>query len=147
MEVILKSTPKRVKRKIVRDHYWYDPETQQRFHGRGGRMIFVYDSINKKQVPQIIDSEEWVQEPNYEEILDWIQKNPTYVRSVTDKALNHHVAIDIDADAFSEIEDELRMHGILYDYDTEEYRKEVDDKRRKKKWQNSLLKWPIRLPH
>jgi len=147
MEVILKSTPKRVKRKIVRDHYWYDPETQQRLHGRGGRMIFVYDRVKKKQVPQIIDSEEWVQELNYEDILDWVQKNPTYVRSVTNKALNHYVAIDIDANAFSEIEDELRMHGILYDYDTEEYRKEVDDKKGKKKWQNSLLKWPIRLPH
>lgn len=147
MEVILKSNPKRVKKKIVRDHYWYDPETKQRLHGRGGRMIFVYDHVNKKQVPRIVDSEEWVYEPNYEDILDWVEQNPSYVRSVTNKAVNHYVAIDVDANAFSTIEDELRMHDIQYDYDTEEYRQEVDDKRGKKKWQNSQLRWPIRLPH
>lgn len=147
MEVILRSTPKRVKKKIVRDHYWYDPETKRRLHGRGGRMIFVYDHANKKQIPRIVDAEEWVHEPNYEAILDWVKKNSEYVRSVTNKALNHYVAIDVDANAFSDIEDELRSHGIMYDYDTDEYRHEVDDKRGKKRWQNSQLRWPTRLPH
>lgn len=147
MEVILKSTPKRVRKKIVRDHYWYDPKTKQRLHGRGGRMIFVYDHINQKQVPRIVDAEEWVHEPNYEGILEWVQNNPMYVRSVTNEVPNHYVTIDVNANMFSTIEDELRLHGIQYDYDTEEFRQEVDDKRGKKRWQNSQLKWPIRLLH
>lgn len=147
MEVILKSTTKRVKKKIIRDHQWYDPETKQQLHGRGGRMIFVYDRVNKKQVPRIVDSEEWVQEPNYEDILSWVKDNPTFVRSVTSKAFNYYVAIDVDANLFSNIEDELRIYGIQYDYDTDEYRQEVDDKRGKKKWQNSQSRWPTRLPH
>jgi len=147
MEVILKSTLKRVKRKIVKDHYWYDAKDKKRLHFRGGRMIFIYDHVNKKQVPKMIDAEEWVHKPNYEEILDWVKKNPTHVNSVTSKAINHYVAIDVDANSFSTIEDELRMHGIQYDYDTDEYRKEVSDKRGQKKWQNSQSRWLIRHPH
>jgi hypothetical protein len=147
MEVILRSTPKRVKKKIIRDHYWYDPETQKRIHGRGGRMIFVYDHTKKKQIPRIVDSEEWVHEPNYESILEWVKDNSSYVKSVTSKAFNHYVAIDVDANEFGNIEDELRLHGIMYDYDSEEFRKEVKDKRGKKKWQNSQSKWQTRLPH
>jgi len=147
MEVILKSTLKRIKKKIIRDLYWYDHVTQKQLHGRGGRMIFVYDRVNKKQVPRIVDSEEWVHEPNYEDILDWVKKNPMHVQSVTSKAVNNHVTIDVDANSFSTIEDELRLYGIQYDYDTEDFRREVDDKRGKKKWQNSQSKWPIRLPH
>lgn len=147
MEVILKVTPKQVKKKVVRDHYWYDPDTKQRLHGRGGRMIFVYDPINKKQVPRIVDAEEWVREPNYKDILKWVEEHPNYVRSVTNQAVNHYVAIDVDANIFSTIEDELRLHRIQYDYDGDEFRNEIDDKRGKKKWQNSQLKWPIRLPH
>ena len=110
-------------------------------------MIFVYDHVNQKQIPRIVDADEWISKPNYEDILDWVKKNPTYVISVTNKALNHYVAIDVDANAFSTIEDELRTHGIAYDYDTEEFRLEVDDKRGKKRWQNSQSRWPIRLPH
>lgn len=147
MEVILKSTLKRVKKEVVRDHHWYDPETQQQLHGRGGRMIFVYDHVNKKQVPRIVDAEEWVHEPNYEDILDWVKNNPDHIRSVTNKAINHYVAIDVDANELSIIEDELKIHGIQYDYDTEEFRHEVHDKQGKKRWQNSQSKWPIRLPH
>ena len=72
MEVLLRSRKRRVKKPIVRDHYWYDPETKQRLHGRGGSMIFVYDRGNKKMVPRIVDAEEWVWEDSYEDILDWI---------------------------------------------------------------------------
>ena len=144
MEIILKSVPKRVKRKVVRDHYWYDPDSKRRLHGRGGRMIFFYDRANKKQVPRIVDSEEWVWESNYDDILEWVKNNPMHVKSVTDKAQNHYVAIDVNAESFSTIEDELRIHNIQYDYDTEELRQETKGK---KKWQNLQSRWPTRLPH
>lgn len=147
MEVILKATPKRVKKKVMRDHYWYDHVTQRRLHGKGGRMIFVYDPVRQRQIPRIVDAEEWVTEPNYDDILKWVEDHQDFVRSVTNKAVNHYVAIDVDANDFSTVEDELRISGIQYDYDTGEFRREVSDKRGQKKWQNSQLRWPIRLPH
>jgi len=144
MELILKSTLKRVKEKIVRDYYWYDFHKKQRFHGRGGKMIFVYDHINKKQIPRIIDVEHWVSKSNYEDILNWIQHNSDIINSIISKALNHYVAIDINANTFLMIEDVLRERGIQYDYDTSQLQQEIGSK---KIWQNSQSKWPIRLPH
>ena len=147
MEVTLKATQKRVKKKVVRDHYWYDHITKRRLHGRGGRMVFVYDPVSQRQLPKIIDADEWVYESNYPDIIEWVKDHQNYVRSVTGQAVNHFVSIDVNANDFSSIEDELRMYGIQYDYDVSDFRREVSDNRGQKKWQNSQLRWPIRLPH
>lgn len=141
MEVVLKSRKQRVKKPIVRDHYWYDPKTKQRLHGRGGEMIFVYDSRNKKMVPRIIDAEEWVWEDSYKDILEWIDQNDV---TVIDKVRGYHITIDVDTNQWTDLEENLYRHKIVYDYDALQLKKEAGDK---KSWQNSPSKWPIHLYH
>jgi len=144
MEVILRSTKHRVKKPVIRDHYWYDPETKQRLHGRGGKMIFVYDKMNQKSVPRIVDAEEWVYEDSYDDIEKWI--NETGVQ-VIEKAPGHFVTIDINTGEWSDIESDLYRHKIAYDYDEKQLQQQSLDKKEKKTWQNSPSKWQIRPPH
>lgn len=141
MEVILRSTKRRVKKPIIRDHYWYDPETKQRLHGRGGRMIFFYDRKNQKSIPRIIDSEEWVYEDSYDAIEEWVNKSGV---QVVDKAPGHFVSIDVSVAEWSDIEPDLYRHKIMYDYDEKQLRQESLDKKERKVWQNSPSKWQIR---
>ena len=141
MEVILRSTKRRIKKNVVRDHYWYDPETKQRLHGRGGKMIFVYDRVNKKQVPRIVDSEEWVYEDSYDDIEKWVEETGA---EVINKATGHFVAIDVNVGEWSDIESDLYRHKINYDFDEKQLRQESSDKKERKVWQNSPSKWQIR---
>lgn len=144
MEVILRATKRRVKKPVIKDHYWYDTDTGQRLHGRGGKMIFVYDRKNKKQVPRIVDDEAWVNESNFDEILDFAKTNPL-VETIHAIAPGLHVTIETSARSFSSLEDELRFHRIQYDYDHNEFSREIDGK--EKKWQNSASKWRILRSH
>lgn len=144
MEVLLKSTKRRVKKKVIRDHYWYDPETQQRLHGRGGRMIFVYDPQRQKSIPRIVDSEEWVYEDSYENIIEWAEQSGVEILS---RAPGHFVLIDVSVSQWSDIESELYRHKIMYDYEENQLQQESTDKKERKTWQNSLSKWQIHQPH
>lgn len=144
MEVILKSTKRRVKKKVMRDHYWYDPETQQRIHGRGGRMIFVYDHQRHKSVPRIVDSEEWVYEDSYDDIIDWAKRSGVEILS---EAPGHYVLINVSVSQWPGIESELYYKKIMYDYEESQLRSESSDKQEKKIWQNSPSKWQIRHQH
>ena len=143
MEVLIKSTKRRVKKKVVRDHYWYDSETQQRLHGKGGRMIFVYDRVRKKTVPRIIDSEEWVYEDSYSDIERWTQSTGV---EVVDKAPGHYILINISVAEWPDIETDLYRHRFMYDYEEDQMRQESSDKKERKRWQNSPSKWQIRPP-
>jgi len=123
MEVILRSVKRRVKKPVVRDHYWYDPETQRQLYGRGGEMIFVYDPSKKKSVPRIIDAEEWVLEDSYDDIIDWVRVNNV---SITNRAPKHFVTVTVDAHRWSSLEDDLYRNRITYDYDAKELRQELE---------------------
>jgi len=136
MEVILRSVNRRVKKPIIKDHYWYDPETKQRLHGRGGKMIFVYDPGKKKSIPRIVDSEEWVLENSYEDIITFLRKKGI---TIVNETPGHFVVINVNAQHWGDIEDDLYRHKIPYDYDTKELHKET----RGEKWQNSISKLPI----
>jgi hypothetical protein len=144
MEVILRSHKRRVKKKVIRDHYWYDPDTQQRLHGRGGQMIFVYDRINKKSVPRIVDHEEWVYEDSFDDIVEWIDNNNI---QIVESVPRKHVVIDVEARLWNDLEQDLYRHKIISDYDEAQFRKETPERGEKKAWQNSQSKWPILLPH
>ncbi len=133
MEVILRSNKRRVKKPIERDHYWYDPETKQRLHGRGGQMIFVYDREKKKTVPRIIDAEEWVWEDSYKDIEEWVHKNNA---EVVNRAPGHYIIIDVDVHQLSDLEDDLYRNKIQYDYDNTQLQRETGGKT----WQNSASK-------
>lgn len=144
MEVILRSTKRRVKKKVVLDHYWYDPHTQQRLHGRGGKMIFVYDRKNKRSVPRIVDHEDWVYEDSYDDILEWINNNDVQTLEL---APRHYAVINVDADAWADLEDDLYRHRIMADPNESQLRTETSDRSERKAWQNSPSKWPIRMQH
>jgi len=137
MEVILRATKKRVKRPVVKDHYWYDPETKQRLHGRGGRMVFIYDRVNQKQVPRILDDEHWVLESNFDDLIEFAKSN-SFVQDINGIAQGSHVLIETPASSFSLLEDELRLNRILYDYDANEFHQEKSGK--ENKWLNSASK-------
>lgn len=144
MEVILRATKRRVKKKVVRDHYWYDSYTQQRLHGRGGKMIFVYDRNNKRSVPRIVDDEEWVYEDSYDDIVKWVHDNNA---QVVESVPKHYMIVSIDANDWSDVEQDLYHHRIVSDYNEQQLRTETSDRSERKAWQNSPSKWPIRLPH
>ena len=142
MEIILRSTNRRVKKKMVRDFFWYDPDTQQRLHGRGGQMIFFYDKEKQKSVPRIVDSEEWIYENSYSDILKWVETHKNEVE-VTHTAPNHYVAIDVNASDLTELIEDLYRHKIAYDYDDKEFKDQSADKTERKIWQNSPSKFHI----
>lgn len=139
MEVILRSNKRRVKKPVERDHYWYDPETKQRLHGRGGQMIFVYDNTKKKMVPRIVDAEDWVLEDSYEDIENWVNENNIQVLS---RAPGHFMIIDVNVHQLPSLEEDLYVHRIQYDYDDKQLQKETGGKA----WQNSASKLPKHRP-
>ena len=117
MEVTLRSKTKRVKEKVVRDHYWYDPETKQRLHGRGGEMIFVYDPTSRRSIPRIVDREEWTNKNTYDDILEWAE---TYGANIVSRAPRFHVIIEVNPLELSELEEDLYRHGIQCDYEDQQ---------------------------
>ncbi len=139
MEVILRSNKRRVKQPIERDHYWYDQETKQRLHGRGGKMIFVYDPKTRKSVPRIIDAEDWVWKDSYEDIVDWAKRSNI---QILNEAPGHYMIIDVDIHQWPDIESDLYRNKIQYDYDDRQLQKETGGR---KTWQNSASKLPIHL--
>ena len=141
MEIILRVTKQRVKKPVNKDWFWYDHHTKQRLYGKGGRMVFVYDKQNKQMVPRVVDAEEWVYEPNYDNILKWIKDNDI---QILDQVNGHHVTIEVQAIQWSDLEEDLYRQKIQYDFDNTQYQKESGEK---KLWQNSSAKWSIRLPH
>jgi hypothetical protein len=136
MELILRSNKRRVKKKVERDHYWYDSETKQRLHGKGGRMIFVYDRVNKKSVPRIVDSEEYVYEDSYDDILKWIKDNNLDIK---EKAPKRHVIVEVEPYHINDLTEDLYKHRIQFEYDDKEHKKALKEKT----WQNSPSKWQI----
>lgn len=144
MQVTLISSNRRVKKKVTRDHYWYDLSTKQRLHFIGGQLVFEYDPVQKKSLPKVIDAEEWISENSYDEIKNWIKNN--------DVELLHEnppkfAVIDVNVRSWNELEDDLYRHKILYEYNATQYKKETHDKQEGKLWQNSPSKWPIRQQH
>lgn len=145
MELTLKSHNKRVKENIIKDHYWYDSNTKQILHEKGGKMVFVYDRQTKRSMPKIVNDEQWVYKNTYSDIIKWINNNKNYVLHTVQKVPELYVIIDIDAKSLSSIEESLYRHHIQYDYDEIELKYEL--KGGETRWQNSQSKWQIRLPH
>ncbi len=144
MEIALRSRKRKVKKPVERDHYWYDPITQKRLHGRGGRMIFEYDRKQKRSVPRIVDAEEWVWEDSYDDIYKWVQKNNI---SIVSKVPGKHIIVDVNPQLVSNMEEELYRQGIIYDYDERELNKQTKGLKGQGKWQNSQSNWHPHLPH
>ena len=114
MEVILRASNQRVKKKSQRDFYWYDSDSKQMYHGVGGRMEFVYNAENKKSYPRLVNDEAWGYENNYDHIEKWASASGL---SVVDKSPGYSVTLEIPQEAFDDISEALYRSGIVYDYE------------------------------
>lgn len=112
MEIILRARSRRVKQKVERDHQWYDPYTKTMLRGRGGEMRFRYDG--KRQVPYLVEKEDWVWKNDYDDIVDWVSKNKEKVE-VLNLARGHFVLIDVDKSDVDDTTYDLNRHGIMFD--------------------------------
>jgi len=129
---------------VFRDHFWYDPESKQRLYGRGGQMVFVYDRSRQKSIPRIIDSEEWVYEDSYDDIVKWVDQTGV---EVIDKVPGHSVIINVSITEWPDFESDLYQNAIVYDYEESQLQHETSGFQEKKTWQNSPSKWQIRQRH
>lgn len=112
MEIILRARSRRIKQKVERDHQWYDHHTKTMLSGRGGEMRFRYEG--GRQVPYIVDHEDWVWKNDYDEIVDWVSKNKEKIQ-ITDQARGHFILIDVDKSDVDDITYDLNLHGIMFD--------------------------------
>ena len=112
MEIILQARQRRVKEKVERDHQWYDTTTKRMLTGRGGEMRFRYE--NNRNVPYLVDHEDWVWKNDYEHIMKWV-KNNTHKASLIDFAQGHYVLIDVESGDVDSVTADLNREGFLYD--------------------------------
>jgi len=116
VEIILKSRKIRKRKKIERDHQWYDAATKQMLYGRGGRMEFRYDPRRKRMIPFVVDHEEWVYEDNYPEISAWVKNNgDKYGLTVVGDDHIRNITIDIHPNQLEDIEEDLYTNNITVD--------------------------------
>lgn len=125
MELTLKSHKRRVKKKISKDHYWYDHVQKKLLHGRGGKIIFVYDNQKRKSVPRIVDDEAWTYEDSYDDICSWVNNNKnkfnfTVINVVPRKCIN----ISLNYKDLDSILEDLYVNKIISDYSELDYKKE-----------------------
>ncbi len=112
MEITLRATNKRIKKKMVRDFQWYDPYTRKVWKDRGGRMMFRYDPALKRSIPYVVEEEDWVTENNYEELIKWVTEKGF---DIIDTAHRHFVTIDVPAIEFESVTRELYNNRIVFD--------------------------------
>ena len=115
MELTLRSKRKKVLHKVEQDHYWYDSESKQMLHERGGRMDFIYDPAQKKSFPVIVDHEEWIDGNNYDEIKKWIKNNSDKYGFSVESDNGTNVTISIDEKQIGDIQEDLYRNGITSD--------------------------------
>jgi len=132
MEIILKSSSKPFQRKVDREHYWYDHVEKRMLYGRGGRMEFQYDASRKRTVPVLVDEVETVSGNNFSDILDWVKsKAVDYQIEVLGRSGDKNVQIEISPLFFDAVEADLKRHGIVAEYSTNDYRREMQEIRKK----------------
>ena len=125
MEITLKSHKRRVKKKINKDHYWYDVHQKKLLHGKGGKMIFVYDSKSKRNIPRIVDDEAWTHEDSYEDICKWIDGNKNKFNiDIVNIVPGKYINIDISLSDMDAVLEDLYHHKIISDYSESDYLKE-----------------------
>ena len=136
MELELIATNRRVRKKVTGDHYWYDADKQQMYHGNGGRMVFEYHRPSGKSYPKIIDHEEWIMLNSYDDIVQWIESNENeFNLTVSRTNPRRSVILDVDARDLDDITEDLYRHRIRCSYDESELASQTT--RGRSRWQNS----------
>lgn len=131
MEIVLIAKQKVVNKKIETDHYWYDQANKVMLHGRGGRMIFKYDSATKKAFPVLVDEYEKRTENNIQELNNFVERwSDAYDLEVVNRDKNSITIKTLGTSAGS-LMDKLLRDGITFDYDENEWKREL----------RGLLRW------
>jgi hypothetical protein len=126
MELTIYSTGKYVEEKVVRDHYWYDHVNRKMLHGKGGRMEFRYDPIEKRAVPVLVDHFEKVRSTNISDIGKWLQTNAAdFGVEVTERNGDRSITVSVSPTRLGDVIDDLHRVGISCDYDGDELHKEL----------------------
>lgn len=112
MEILLKARNRQISQTVVNDHYWYDTETKQMFHGKGSEMKFSY--VNGRSIPHITNHQELVWKNDFDEIMKWLKKN-SHRASVISQAKNHYVLIDVEKNDADDVSNDLLRQNILFE--------------------------------
>lgn len=126
MEIQLLSRNKQVKQKVESDHYWYDHITKITWHGRGGRMEYVYNAEEKRMLPRIVDSECYVSCNNYQDISRWVAKNSKKYGIEIESDTGKNITISLDAYKFDDVVRDLYDSSINFDFDNNQLRRELE---------------------
>ncbi len=144
MELELVATNHRVKKEVTKDHYWYDADKRQMYHGKGGRMVFEYHRPSGKSYPKIIDHEEWIMLDSYDDIVKWVENNDNEFNfTISRTNPRRSVILDVDPGDVTAITEDLYRHRIRFDYEERELNSQTS--RGRSRWQNSLSRLPTHL--
>lgn len=114
MELTLKVTKQRVRRKVERNFQWYNSYTGEIWRGRGGEMRFRYDPKRKYSVPYLVDAEDWIVENNQKAIDEWVKRKGF---SVSQSSPGVSVTVEILESQLDDLAEELYIKKILFDWE------------------------------
>jgi hypothetical protein len=114
MELTLKATNQRVRKKVERDFEWYNSYTKEVWRGRGGEMRFRYIPDLKYSIPYLVDAEDWVTQNNYDDIVFWVESKKLPVLNAT---RGFFISVEISPDDLDDLSQELYNKKIIFDWD------------------------------
>jgi hypothetical protein len=118
MEITLLARNRRFKKKVERDHYWYDPIDKMMYHGVGGNMEFNYNPKFGRSFPKLVDHEEWVLDNDFSELKKWAESQEVEIVSMAD---GYNIVIDVKTNVDSVL-DSLTRKDIMFEYDIREHK-------------------------
>lgn len=128
MEVTLLAKAKYIDEKVETDHYWYDQVNKRMLHGRGGRMEFKYDAVEKRAYPVLVDDYQRVYSNDFDGISDWVKRNASSFNAVViNKNRGHSITLELSATRMGDMLDSLNANRITCDYDESEWKQEMRD--------------------
>jgi len=119
MQIIVRPHNRRIKQKVEKDLYWYNPDTSEVEHFRGGSLSFKYDRSLGRQVPYVVDDECFVWQNSWDEINSWIKKHNGTL-AISEIVPRGYAVIKLNSGLWPKLERELRQQNILYEIENDE---------------------------
>lgn len=117
--LLLQIEKRRVKKaqKVESTHLWYNPKTESIETYRCGKLSFVFDikAACLKPKPEDIYINIYEEVSNKEDIEKWIQSHNDYVVINSDSSSMNQIAINVDDEDVSFVQQSLIFAGIRYD--------------------------------
>jgi len=127
MEVILLSKNRKIQQKIEQELYWYDSKDKSTFHEHGGRLEFYYDAKLKRSLPKAVDHYEMVNGNDYQLIKEWVNKFQRIFNFDIVADTKKNIIIEVDANNFESLSDNLKRHNIMHEYSDRDHKKELEN--------------------